>query len=95
MAIFVDTSHLVATSSAELYSFAVSIGMRPERIRHKGTEREHFDLTPRRRRLAVAMGAKEITKRELINIIRAKRAAGRLPKKEDDRGCPGSRDFGR
>lgn len=67
--------HLFADTTAELRAFAARIGMRASWIQHEGTEREHFDLTPGRRATAVRLGAIEIDRREVVRLIREKRAA--------------------
>ena len=53
-----DWCHMISdTSTEELISFAVSIGLKPEWIQNKGSRYEHFDLTPNKRELAIANGA--------------------------------------
>ncbi|MEQ1761996.1 MAG: DUF4031 domain-containing protein, partial [Pyrinomonadaceae bacterium] len=60
--------HLIADSVEELIEFAESMGMRREWFQAKSTP--HFDLTAEGRAAAVAMGAIELTYRELIAKIR-------------------------
>ena len=60
--------HLIGDSVEELIEFAESIGMRREWFQAKSTP--HFDLTVEGRAAAVAMGAIELTYRELIGKIR-------------------------
>lgn len=64
--------------TAELLAFARSIGMRPEWLQKPGTCHEHFDVFVARRPLAVAAGAREVTKLEAVNVWRAKRGAAPL-----------------
>lgn len=65
--------HMMADSSAELRAFAVRLGLQPEWIQHPNTAREHFDLTPQRRAAAVRLGAVEVSRRDLVSLIRSKR----------------------
>ena len=60
--------HLIADSVEELMDFAVSMGLRREWFQPKSTP--HFDLTADGRAQAVALGAIELTNRELIAKIR-------------------------
>ncbi|HKQ24132.1 MAG TPA: DUF4031 domain-containing protein [Burkholderiales bacterium] len=55
----------------ELHAFAERIGMRREWFQPKSTP--HYDLTARRRRLAVACGAVEVDRRQAVAIWRAAR----------------------
>lgn len=60
--------HMVSTDSeAELHAFAERLGMRRRwaQLRPKASA-AHYDLTPSRRTLAVQLGAKEVTGRELV-----------------------------
>jgi hypothetical protein len=59
----------------ELLAFARQIGMRPEWLQSGGTEVEHFDVTASRALKAVELGAINIDRRRLVEIIRAKRRA--------------------
>lgn len=63
--------HLFADvpDSAELHAFAASIG-----LRRSWFQKNHYDLTPSRRALAVARGAKEVGRTEAVMIRRAWRA---------------------
>lgn len=67
--------HLAADTLDELHAFAARLGMKrswfqPGRGRHP-----HYDLVRSRRDLAVALGAKEVTGREMVLIWRAQREA--------------------
>lgn len=57
-------SHLMSDepvgTSGELLAFALRLGMRPQWIQHRGTAREHFDLTDTKRDLALRLGARAI-----------------------------------
>lgn len=87
MAVYVDglrdygwhrgpSCHLIADSVDELIEFAEAMGMRREWFQAKSTP--HFDLTAAGRETAVAMGAIELSYRELISKIRELRANRRL-----------------
>jgi hypothetical protein len=57
--------HLMGDSLVELHLFAVKIGLKSQWF-----QGDHYDLTPARRRVAVAMGAIETTSRHLVEIRR-------------------------
>ena len=68
--------HLIADSLDELHEFAARIGMKREWFQnHK--DLPHYDLTVKRRKEAVRLGAKEITRKELVAMIWAKRKENR------------------
>lgn len=52
--------HLFADTDSELFAFADRLGLEREWF-----QRDHFDLTPWRRKRAVDLGAKEVSAREL------------------------------
>lgn len=59
--------HMVSdTSEEELHAFAARLGLKREwaQLRPKASA-AHYDLTPRRRTLAVKLGAVEVSGREL------------------------------
>lgn len=65
--------HMVADTQEELLAMADTIGVDRKWIQYPGEAKEHFDIAQSKRELAVAAGAKEITSRELVAIIREKR----------------------
>ena len=67
--------HMVADTDEELHAMALRIGMKRAWFQGEGTAQAHYDLTPGRRAAAVAAGAVAIDKRQLVEIIRARRAA--------------------
>lgn len=83
MAIYVDQgkipyrsmlmSHMLADSLDELHAMAGRIGLRREWFQADGTP--HYDLCQAKRRLAIQLGAIEITRRQTVSLIRQLRAA--------------------
>lgn len=65
--------HMIADSTSELLAMADKIGVARKWIQAAGTSREHFDISLSKRALAVAAGAKEITQRELGQILLARK----------------------
>jgi hypothetical protein len=71
--IYVDTPfdgwcHMVADSLEELHEFALKMGINPERFQNK-PKRPHYDLRPKRRRQAVNMGAIEVQRKVLMEVL--------------------------
>lgn len=84
MAVYVDNMrapfrgmvmcHMVADTDDELHTMADQLGM-PRRSHQKpGTPHSHYDITMEKRAKAVKLGAREIGRRELVMLIRRKRA---------------------
>lgn len=69
-------SHLVADSPDELLQAQTDLGIPDGSIQYPGTWKEHLDVSESKRTLAVRMGAKEITGRELVEITRKKKTDG-------------------
>lgn len=61
--------HMVADSREELDAMATAIGLRPAYRQHSGKPLEHYDLTPRRRELAIAKGAVALTGEEFRRLL--------------------------
>ena len=87
MAVYVDalrdygwrhgpSCHLIADSVEELIEFALAMGLRREWFQEKSTP--HFDLTIGGRDKAVAMGAIELDRRQLIAKLRELRQKRRI-----------------
>jgi hypothetical protein len=68
--------HMMADTTEELLAMADRIGVARRWLQKRGTHHEHFDIAQGKRALAVRMGAVEITRREVFEIIQARRAAG-------------------
>lgn len=60
--------HLFADTVEELHDFAARIGMRRPWFQDK--DLPHYDLTTRRRRAAVALGAIELNRQEFVKHVR-------------------------
>lgn len=68
--------HMVADTSAELMAMARTIHVSVRWLQHAGTHREHFDVCQAKRALAVAAGAKEITKWDLGLMVYRRKLEG-------------------
>jgi hypothetical protein len=69
-------SHMIADTREELYTMAVKIGVGKRWAQNVGTYREHFDVCQDKRLKAIAMGAIEITQRELARMLLTRRERG-------------------
>lgn len=58
-------SHMIADSTEELLDMADRINVNRKWIQYKGTPKEHFDISLKKRSYAVRYGAIEITWKEL------------------------------
>ena len=68
-------SHLLADTSQELEETRRSLGLPNGCIQYLGTSKEHLDISETKRTLAIRMGARQISSKDLVNIIRARRQA--------------------
>ena len=66
-------NHLMADSHQELEQAIIDLGLPPGIIQHGGEPKEHLDVSESKRQLALKLGAKPITGRELIGIVRRRR----------------------
>ena len=66
--------HMMADTTAELLAMADKIGVQRKWLQKAGTVYEHFDIALSKRATAVALGAKEVTSRDLGMIIRQRKA---------------------
>jgi hypothetical protein len=74
--------HMVADTDEELHDMAAKIGVARRWHQKAGTPHGHYDVCKSKRALAVKLGAKEIGKRELVEVIRRKRAAATQSQRE-------------
>lgn len=61
--------HMLADTTDELLEMADTIGVDRRHFQHDGST-PHFDICKAKRRLAIANGAIEVSRRELVHIIR-------------------------
>jgi hypothetical protein len=86
MAVYVDVAiwerhdrrwcHLLADDAGELHAFAARLGIERRRFQSRPGRPwvDHYDVDEQRRQAAVAHGASELTRREVVELIRGKRA---------------------
>lgn len=67
--------HLAADTLDELHEFAARIGMKREWFQPGRGRHPHYDLVKSRRDRAVALGALEVSGRDLVLLWRAQREA--------------------
>jgi len=60
--------HMVADSLPELHAMAALIGV--PRKWFQNCQNKHYDICLSKRRLAVAAGAKEVSRNELLTVIK-------------------------
>jgi hypothetical protein len=65
--------HMLADTRAELDAMADKIGINRAWLQKPGTPHEHYDLSRRKRAMAVSHGAVEVTFRGIAAIIQRKR----------------------
>jgi hypothetical protein len=61
--------HMFADTTEELLSMVDRIGVQRKWIQHAGTYKEHFDICKSKRKLAVKLGAKEVSYMHDLNRI--------------------------
>ncbi len=64
--------HVGADTTEELLEMMDKLKIDRQHLQFAGTWKEHFDVSQAKRRQAVALGAKEVTSKELIRILRDK-----------------------
>lgn len=67
-------SHMMADTEAELDEMAVAIGLKVQWKQKHPSRLPHYDVTSTKKRMAVRRGAMEVSVRELIDIMRQKKA---------------------
>ena len=65
--------HMLADTTEELLDMADKIGVQRKWTQKAGTPEEHFDISLTKRAHAIELGAKEITGREMVELIRKRR----------------------
>lgn len=64
--------HMAADTTEELLAMADRIGVARRWLQKAGTAYEHFDVALSKRALAVAAGAQEVSRRDLVLMMRAR-----------------------
>jgi hypothetical protein len=70
-----DSCHLIADTVEELHEFAARLGMK--RSWFQPVSSPHYDLTVRRRAKAVALGAIELDRKQLVYKLRELRQSAK------------------
>lgn len=65
--------HMLADSREELLAMADLIGVDRKWLQKSGTAQEHFDIAMTKRALAIANGAISVSRRELGEMLKARR----------------------
>jgi NRPS condensation-like uncharacterized protein len=65
--------HMAADTTDELLAMANRIGVSRKWLQKPGTWQEHFDIARSKRALAVAAGAVEVTRKELVQGMMRRR----------------------
>lgn len=65
--------HMIADTSEELLGMAQRIGVAKKWLQAAGTYQEHFDICLEKRTAAIGLGAQEISSKELVRRLRAKK----------------------
>lgn len=66
--------HMMADTTEELLTMADTIGVARRWIQYPGTVREHFDISLSKKKLAIAAGARQVSRREIGQILSERRA---------------------
>lgn len=70
--------HMIADTREELYDMANRIGVHFAWIQSLGTYREHFDICQSRKERALRLGAVQVTQRELMEKIIARKSPAEM-----------------
>lgn len=70
--------HMVADTEDELLAMADKIGVQRKWHQYPGTPKSHFDVCMSKRALAIKHGAREVTRRELMEVRKNQRATALL-----------------
>ncbi len=68
--------HMIADTRKELLGMVDKIGVDRKWIQNSGTAREHFDISLGKRKLALFNGAREISVRGLVEMLRSRERIG-------------------
>ena len=64
--------HMIADTHEELVIMASDIGVQQKWIQYAGTGKEHFDICRIKRAKAIELGAKQVTSKEIVAIMKSK-----------------------
>ena len=68
-------SHLMADTQEELLQAADALGLRRRWLQNEDRPSEHFDVSESKRKTAIdELGAVPVTSRDLVGVVRRKRA---------------------
>ncbi|WP_083253631.1 DUF4031 domain-containing protein [Pandoraea sp. ISTKB] len=67
--------HMLADSDEELHEMASRIGVARRWHQKSDTPHSHYDICMSKRAIAVKLGAVEVTRKGVVAVIRARRAA--------------------
>lgn len=67
--------HMLADDAKELHEMARRIGVARRWHQCAGTPKSHYDICLSKRVKAIALGAVEVTQRDVVALIKRKRAA--------------------
>ena len=76
-----ESCHLVADTKKELHTFAKKLGLKQEWFQSH-PKLNHYDLTKNKRAKAISLGAIEITKKELVKMMKLVRKNNESNKKK-------------
>ncbi len=65
-------SHMIADTHDELVIMACNIGIQLRWIQYLGTGKEHLDVCQVKKAKAIELGAKQVTSKELVAIMKSK-----------------------
>jgi hypothetical protein len=68
-------SHLLADTEEELHAFAMRLGLRRSWFQNPSNYRWHYDVVPTKRAQAIEMGAVEIDRQQVAELMARRRAA--------------------
>ena len=65
--------HMAADTREELFAMVDAIGVQRKWLQHAGAYSEHFDISSGKRDLAVAFGAVEVSRKDLVRWMLRKK----------------------
>lgn len=71
--------HMIADTPDELEDMARTLGLDPKWRQYAGTWKDHYDIAQSKRQVALANGAKEISRALLVHMLRERRELAEIP----------------